>query len=178
MEMDKILMGGIAAMIGLAVIAGVAQAYTPSLDYFCPVCGEMFATYDELYQHFTTEHPAEPIDIVVAAFGYVSAIRQTVFDSEPGTPQNKKVLRVEIDVKNTSTVAGLCSIHGEVIWAGSDQNWFPFTWGGGLKQATILPGQTITMYDHSLCSAAYGYTCKVRVVGDPGITQEVPMVAS
>ncbi len=64
MEMEKILMGGMAAMIGLAAVASVAQASTPSLDYVCPICGAHFATYDELYSHFTTEHPAEPIEII------------------------------------------------------------------------------------------------------------------
>ena len=63
-NMGKILMGGIAAMIGLVTVAGVAQAYTPSLEYVCPICGARFATYDELYSHFTTEHPAEPIEII------------------------------------------------------------------------------------------------------------------
>jgi len=64
MEMEKILMGGMAAMIGLAAIASVAQAYTPQMDYVCPICDARFATYDELYSHFITEHPAEPIDII------------------------------------------------------------------------------------------------------------------
>ena len=63
-NLDKVLMGGIAAMIGLAAVAGAAQAYTPRLDYVCPICGVRFATYDELYQHFNTEHPAEPIEII------------------------------------------------------------------------------------------------------------------
>ena len=63
-NMGKILMGGIAAMIGLVAVASVAQAATPRLDYVCPICGERFATYDELYSHFTTEHPAEPIEII------------------------------------------------------------------------------------------------------------------
>ena len=63
-NMGKILMGGIAAMIGLVAVASVTQAYTPSLDYVCPIDGARFATYDELYNHFTTEHPAEPIDII------------------------------------------------------------------------------------------------------------------
>lgn len=62
-NLDKILMGGITAMTGLVVMAGVAQAYTPRLDYACPICGARFATYDELYQHFVSEHPAEPIEI-------------------------------------------------------------------------------------------------------------------
>lgn len=64
MEMDKILMGGMAALIGLAAVASVAQASTPRLDYVCPICGARFATYDELYSHFITEHPAEPIEII------------------------------------------------------------------------------------------------------------------
>ena len=64
MEMEKILMGGIAALIGLAAVAGAAQANTPRLDYVCPICGARFATYDELHQHFTIEHPAEPIEII------------------------------------------------------------------------------------------------------------------
>ena len=63
-NMEGILMGGIAAMIGLAAVAGAVQAYTPSLDYVCPICEARFATYEELYSHFTTEHPAEPIDII------------------------------------------------------------------------------------------------------------------
>jgi hypothetical protein len=64
MEMEKILMGGMAAMIGLAAVASVAQASTPRLDYVCPIDGLRFATYEELYQHFITEHPAEPIEII------------------------------------------------------------------------------------------------------------------
>ena len=64
MENMEILMGGIAAMIGLAAVAGAVQAYTPRLDYVCPIDGLRFATYEELYQHFITEHPAEPIDII------------------------------------------------------------------------------------------------------------------
>jgi hypothetical protein len=64
MEMEKILMGGMAALIGLAAVASVAQASTPRLDYVCPIDGLRFATYEELYQHFITEHPAEPIEII------------------------------------------------------------------------------------------------------------------
>ncbi len=64
MEIDKIMMGGMAALIGLAAVASVAQASTPRLEYVCPICGARFATNDELYQHFTPEHPAEPIEII------------------------------------------------------------------------------------------------------------------
>ena len=63
-KMDKILMGGLAVMIALAAVAGAVQASAPRLDYVCPICGARFATYEELYSHFTTEHPAEPIDII------------------------------------------------------------------------------------------------------------------
>ena len=63
-NMGRIVMGGMAALIGLVVVAGVAQAYTPRLEYACPICGAKFATYEELYSHFTTEHPAEPIEII------------------------------------------------------------------------------------------------------------------
>ena len=63
-DMGAIMMGGIAAMIGLAAVASMVQAYTPRLDYVCPICGARFATHDKLYSHFTTEHPAEPIEII------------------------------------------------------------------------------------------------------------------
>ena len=64
MQMEKVLIGGMAALIGLAAVAGLARAATPALEYVCPVCGERFATYDELYAHFNLEHPAEPIEII------------------------------------------------------------------------------------------------------------------
>ena len=63
-KMEPILMGAMGAMIGLAAVTSVVQAYTPKLEYVCPICGARFATYDELYSHFTTEHPAEPIEII------------------------------------------------------------------------------------------------------------------
>lgn len=63
-KMQPILMGAMAAMIGLVAVASMVQAYTPKLEYVCPICGAKFATYEELYQHFITEHPAEPIEIV------------------------------------------------------------------------------------------------------------------
>lgn len=65
--MDKALMavmGGMLALGLIVVVAGVAQAMTPTAEYCCPICGVCFTTYDELYQHFTTEHPAEEIEII------------------------------------------------------------------------------------------------------------------
>lgn len=63
-NMDRVLMGGMAAMIGIMAVASVVQASTPKLEYICPICGAKYASYEELYNHFTTEHPAEPIDII------------------------------------------------------------------------------------------------------------------
>jgi len=61
----KITPAVVGTLLGVAVAIGVARfaagAQTP---YQCPICGAQFATYDELYQHFTTEHPSEPIDII------------------------------------------------------------------------------------------------------------------
>lgn len=64
MDMSRILMSSMAAMIGLALVSSAVQAYTPKQDYICPICGMRFATYDELYSHFTSEHQAEPIEII------------------------------------------------------------------------------------------------------------------
>lgn len=65
--MDKTLMAIMGMMFGLVMlvaVADMAQAMGPQLNYCCPICGECFATYDELYEHFTTQHPSEPIDII------------------------------------------------------------------------------------------------------------------
>ena len=62
--MEKAVIGGVAALIMIVAMSQAVQAMTPTLQYTCPICGEKFATYDELYQHFTTEHPSEPIDLL------------------------------------------------------------------------------------------------------------------
>lgn len=65
--MDKALTAAMGMMFGLvmlAAVAGMMQAAEPTPQYTCPICGAKFFTYDELYQHFITEHPAEPIDIL------------------------------------------------------------------------------------------------------------------
>lgn len=62
--MDKTLMAVMGAVLGLAIVIAVVQAMQPTLAYTCPICGEKFVTYDELYSHFITEHPSEPIDII------------------------------------------------------------------------------------------------------------------
>jgi len=62
---SKVIIGGMGALIALAALASVVGASppAPALNYVCPIDGLEFATYDELYQHFITAHPTEPIDI-------------------------------------------------------------------------------------------------------------------
>jgi hypothetical protein len=62
--MEKALIGGMMAIVMVDVMAQFAQAAAPQPRYTCPICGRKFMTYDELYQHFTTEHPSEPIEII------------------------------------------------------------------------------------------------------------------
>jgi len=65
--MDKALIATMGMMFGLVLlvaVTGMAQAAQPTPQYACPICGDPFWTYDELYGHFTAEHPAEPIDIL------------------------------------------------------------------------------------------------------------------
>lgn len=55
----------VVAMMGVVFLAGVVQVLIPQATYCCPICTNVcFNTYDELYAHFTTEHPTEPIDII------------------------------------------------------------------------------------------------------------------
>lgn len=61
--MDK-LMGGIMVLGLIVLLPGIVQAMTPTPKYCCPLCEECFLTYGELYSHFTTEHPAEDIEII------------------------------------------------------------------------------------------------------------------
>ncbi len=65
--MDKTLTVMLGVVFGLAMIMAVAQmaqAAQPTPEYTCPICGDQFFTYDELYDHFTSEHPAEDIEII------------------------------------------------------------------------------------------------------------------
>ena len=62
----KIISGsmmGLFAMVMVLVLSQTIQASVPQPTYVCPVCGQKFATYDELLQHFQTAHPGTPIDI-------------------------------------------------------------------------------------------------------------------
>lgn len=65
--MDKtfsVMMSGMFVLVMLTVAVSMVQATIPQPKYQCPICGGLFFTYDELYTHFTTEHPAEPIAII------------------------------------------------------------------------------------------------------------------
>jgi hypothetical protein len=70
MEMEKSLPAVMTAMFGLVMVVAVAnmaqamQPTPPTPQYTCPICGVQFFTYDELYAHFTAEHPSEPIEII------------------------------------------------------------------------------------------------------------------
>ena len=64
--MEKAMMGIMMAVIVIAVMSQAVQAFQPAgPQYQCPICGEFFYTYEELYQHFTIEHPSQPIDIIL-----------------------------------------------------------------------------------------------------------------
>ena len=48
-------------VIGGAILLGTRAKAAPQNQ--CPVCEQFFPTYEELYNHFITAHPAIPIDI-------------------------------------------------------------------------------------------------------------------
>lgn len=60
---EKMMMGVMGAMIGLAVAVGVINMYKPTV-YTCPICGATFSSMADLETHFESEHPSEPIDII------------------------------------------------------------------------------------------------------------------
>lgn len=62
--MEKVMIGGVMAIIMMLIMVQFVQASTPQPQYTCPICSEKFMTYEDLYSHFTTEHPSEPIDII------------------------------------------------------------------------------------------------------------------
>lgn len=64
MEMEKTVMTMMIALMGVALMSLVVRGLVPTRDYCCPLCPECFYTYDELYSHFTTAHPAVDIEII------------------------------------------------------------------------------------------------------------------
>ena len=61
---EKAMIGGMTAIVTVVMLVQMAQVFIPQPQYACPICGQKFNTYDQLYQHFTTAHPSEPIDII------------------------------------------------------------------------------------------------------------------
>lgn len=116
----------------------------------------------------------EDVTIVgVAQFSYVSAIRQTRY-VRAFLPV---VLMAEIDVKNTSSVAGVCMARPQYARPGGE--WKEGSYFDGVPesvlQATIQPDQTVTFRGSFIDEPYYGHSCKLRFTGDPGTTAEVPM---
>lgn len=65
--MEKTIMTMMMVMIMMVLLSQVVVGMTPTpptADFICPIDGEAFYTYEELYAHFTTAHPTEPIDII------------------------------------------------------------------------------------------------------------------
>ena len=123
-------------------------------------------------------YKAEDVVIVIAEFAYVSAIRQIPFESDPGQSWSHYEIRMEIDVKNTSSVAGVCKVQAQYLSV--DGSWVNFPtprpeWCK--KEATIQPGQTVTFFDSMIRSTAYGIpTFPLWFTGDPGTTSSVNMI--
>ncbi len=61
---EKIVIGGMVAIVSVLMLAQVVQATIPQPQYTCPICGAKFMTYDELYSHFIQSHPSEPIEVI------------------------------------------------------------------------------------------------------------------
>jgi len=67
MDIEKSMMTGMMGIFMAVLMLQVVQQLIPApptKDYCCPICAECFYTYDELYAHFTTAHPSQPIDII------------------------------------------------------------------------------------------------------------------
>lgn len=67
--MEKAVMGGVIALVMIVVMSQAVQAFPPAQpvapEYCCPICPDKcYPTYEELYEHFTTAHPTQPIDII------------------------------------------------------------------------------------------------------------------
>lgn len=53
------ILGAVGAFLGIRYLIRAAPE-----EYVCPICGEPFATYEELKTHFETAHESELIEIV------------------------------------------------------------------------------------------------------------------
>ena len=68
MEEDKMISAVATGVMGFAVLMvglGMTMAFIPQVTYYtCPLCGAQFTSVAELEQHFQTEHPTQPIEII------------------------------------------------------------------------------------------------------------------
>jgi DNA-directed RNA polymerase subunit RPC12/RpoP len=55
--MEKGLIGGMMAIMMVAVLAQFVQALAPQPQYTCSICGAKFDTQAELDEHMRTAHP-------------------------------------------------------------------------------------------------------------------------
>lgn len=63
-KLEKVLPAVMGGFLGITIAMAVAQyAVAAQTPYECPICGSRFSNYQDLYQHFQAEHPAEPIEI-------------------------------------------------------------------------------------------------------------------
>lgn len=61
--MEQMMIGMMIAIMGVLILSQVVLAAPPG-QFVCPICGEPFLIYDELYAHFTSAHPSQPIDVI------------------------------------------------------------------------------------------------------------------
>ncbi len=125
--------------------------------------------------------------VAIAEFSYVSGIRQIQYETAAGYPWSMNYLKIEIDIKNMGSVAGVCNAKPQIACAEGNWDWYDAVHSyikemEGINippvlQATLQPGETVTFWGTVLDSPRQaGYTCKVRFTGDPGTTDEVPMI--
>lgn len=66
MEKKTVAIGlGAAAAIGALIYFATRARAAPPEGYPCPYCPATFATYEELVEHVTTEHPGERIPLPI-----------------------------------------------------------------------------------------------------------------
>lgn len=62
--MEKGMIGMVMAIMMMLIMVQFVQGSTPQPQYTCPICSGKFMTYEDLYSHFTSEHPAEDIEVI------------------------------------------------------------------------------------------------------------------
>jgi len=60
----SVVMTMVFTLVMIGFVLQMIPAQPAPTTYTCPICGVVFGTYDELYQHFITAHPSTPIDII------------------------------------------------------------------------------------------------------------------